>query len=119
MDVATLVGTGGPLAVLAVMAGLFLRAYLQTLKIIRDQMVEMYTETRNLQSQIFAGLEDQLRTKEEEVQLLRLQMAKLKAQLDTAKKTTRLEQKRRTSVPRQRSSKSDTDKNLPSSEIAR
>lgn len=119
MDVATLVGTGGPLAVLAVMAGLFLRAYLQTLRIIRDQMVEMYTETRSLQSQLFAGLEAQLRTKEEEAQVLRSQMAKLEAKLHAAKKTTRLEQKRRASVPSQRSTQSDTDKNPPPSGLPR
>lgn len=115
MDVAVLVGTGGPLAVLAMMAGLALRAYLQTLRAIRDQIVELSKDTRALQSQLFADLGDQLRVKEEEVQVLRSQMAKLKVQLHAMRKSTRLEQKRCAKVPSQWSLQSDTDKDLPHS----
>lgn len=140
MDVATLVATSGPLAVLAAVAGFLLKAYLEkrkgdredrktdresesgivettkeTLRIVRDQMGQMYEETKVLRAQI-TGLEARLRTKDEETQALRSQLSGLEARLLAKSGDARLQQKRRTSMPSQRSPSPHSVTDLPPSE---
>lgn len=120
MDIAAVLDTGGPLAVFAAFAGFFLKAYLEkrkgdredrkavreseslivettkeALRIVRDQIGQMYEETQDLRSQI-AELEARLRAKDAETQDLRSQITEL-------------------SLPSQRSPPPDVTKDLPHS----
>ncbi|MGQ0715833.1 MAG: hypothetical protein ACT4NP_00725 [Pseudonocardiales bacterium] len=139
MDVGTLVGISGPLAVFAAIAGFLLKAYLEkrkgdqedrkvdresesgivettkkTLRIVRDQMVQMSTEMQVLRSQV-AELESQLRAKDTELQGLRSQLAALESQPSAKGEDTRLQPKRRASTPSQRLSPPGAAKDPPRS----
>jgi septal ring factor EnvC (AmiA/AmiB activator) len=138
MNVATLVGTSGPLALLAAFAGFFLKAYLEkrkgdredrktdresesgivettkeTLRIVRDQMGQIYEETKILRSQI-ADLEGRLHAKNAEAQLLRSQIADLEARLRAKDEDARLQSRRR-NMPGQRTSSPEAGKDRPAS----
>jgi chromosome segregation ATPase len=130
MDVGALAGVSGPLAALAAIAGFFLKAYMEkrkgdresesgivettkeTLRIVRNQMVQMEQETQNLRSQI-TELEARLRVKEVETRHLQSQIAEFEARLRGKDRTTRLQAKGRASSPDQRSSPSDVAKEVP------
>ena len=130
MDVGALVGTSGPLAALAAIAGFFLKAYMEkrkgdresesgivettkeTLRIVRDQMVQMEQETQNLRTQI-TELEARLRAKDVETRHLQSQVAEFETQLRGKDKTARLQPKGRASLPSQRSSPADVTKEVP------
>jgi chromosome segregation ATPase len=134
MDVGALVGTSGPLAVLAAIAGFFLKAYMEkrkgdresesgivettkeALRIVRDQMVQMERETQSLRSQV-TELEARLRAKDVETRHLQSQIAESEARLRGKDKTTRLQSKGRASPPNQRSSPSDVAKEVPRHEF--
>jgi chromosome segregation ATPase len=116
MDIVALLETGGPLAGLAAIAGFSLKAYLEkrrsdredwkaeresesgivettkeSLRIVRDQIAQMYAETQELRSQI-AELEARFRAKDE---------------------GTLLRPKGRVSMPSQRSSPPDVPHSMP------
>jgi predicted RNase H-like nuclease (RuvC/YqgF family) len=130
MDVGALVGTSGPLAALAAIAGFFLKAYMEkrkgdresesgivettkeTLRIVRDQMVQMEQETQNLRTQI-TELEARLRAKDVETRHLQSQVAEFETQLRGKDKTSRPQPKGRASLPSQRSPLSDVAKEVP------
>jgi uncharacterized membrane protein len=67
----------------------------ETLRIVRDQIAEMYADTQDLRSQI----------------------AKLEARLRAKDDGTRLQSKGPVSMPSQRSSPPDVTKNLPNSKL--
>lgn len=107
MDVAVLVGVG---CVLAAAAGFFLKAYSgivettkELLRIVRDQMVQMDADIRNLRSQ-GSTLEALLRAKESRV-------AELEAMLRSNDEDAGLQSEGR--VPSQRSALPDASTDLP------
>jgi chromosome segregation ATPase len=123
MDIPALLETGGPLVGFTVTACFFLKAYIgilrelysgiiettdATLRIARDQLVQMQKREQDFRSQK-PRLEALLRAKDVEAQDLRSQIAELKARLRAEDKDAQI------SIPHQRSSLSDVTKDLPNS----